>query len=90
MQMADAVFEAVEGCGRFFSGDVHFFEIVGVRGLHQARAPDDGTVAADSAPEIGEIHGVEGFSFGEADRGEDFFADWPREHGEREARMHAG
>src|SRR5277367_2126937 len=42
MQVPDAVFEAVEGRGGLLGGDVHLFEIVSVRRLHQACAPDDG------------------------------------------------
>ena len=75
MEMEDSLFEAIKRCGRFLGGDVHFFQIVGVGGLYQAGAPDDGAVAADAAPEIGEINGVEGFSWRKADGGENFFAD---------------
>src|ERR1700683_136581 len=90
MQMEHALFQAIEGRGGFLGGDVYFFQIVGVRGLHQACAPDDGTVRAHAAPEIGEIDCVEGLSLRKAGGCENFFADRTGEDGESEGGMHAG
>ncbi len=70
----------------FFAGDVERCEIARAGGSDQACAPDDRAVAAEAAPQIGEIDGVERAAFGVADLAQRFFGQWGGQCGEREAR----
>src|ERR1700683_3317187 len=66
MQAAHAAFEASEKFGRLALPDIESLQIAPVVQVNEAAAEDDAVSIEQASPQVGQVHGVEGFSRGEA------------------------